>query len=301
MQDIPKVLKIKKVIVETPFVKTFVFDYKLGARPGQFVNLWLPMVDEKPMSVAYCDNKEFWVTMFAVGPFSKKMHTLKVGDLVGVRGPYGHGFSFEPRRRLLMVAGGYGAAPLYFLAHEAAKKGCKIDFVIGARSSEHLLFISRLKKLPNLRLHITTDDGSVGLKGYNTLVLEKLLKEMSSVGTKRGRDNVLVKNIMQARRVQNAQIDCVYTCGPELMMKKVSDMCWEAKVPAQISIERYMKCGFGVCGQCVVDESGIRMCKEGPVLSNDVARKIAEFGKYHRDSVGNIHSLKLPPSSKLGI
>jgi dihydroorotate dehydrogenase electron transfer subunit len=274
MQDIPKVIKIKKVITETPFVKTFIFEYKLGAKPGQFVNLWLPRIDEKPMSVAYCDAKEFWVTMFAVGPFSKKMHTLKAGDLVGVRGPYGHGFTFKKGQRLVMMAGGYGAAPLYNLTVQAVKAGCKIDFVIGARSKDHLLYLNRIKKLKNVKLHITTDDGSVGLKGYNTQVLEKLLAEHK--GAKGG------------ARSKGAKIGCVYTCGPEMMMKKISEMCWAAKVPAQVSIERYMKCGFGVCGQCCVDESGDRMCTEGPVVDNIKARKIPEFGKYHRDSVGRV-------------
>ena len=284
--DIPKVIPIKKVIVETPHVKTFVFAHKLGAKPGQFVNLWLPRVDEKPMSVAYCGPKEFWVTMFAVGPFSKKMHTLKAGDKVGVRGPYGHGFSFKKGQRLVMMAGGYGAAPLYYLTVEAAKKGCKIDFVIGARSKDHLLYLSRIRKLKNVKLHITTDDGSVGLKGYNILVLEKLLEEGKRQKAK-GR-SASKKSKGKSQKAKVRRIDCVYTCGPELMMKKISDMCFNAGVPAQISIERYMKCGFGVCGQCCVDETGERMCKEGPVVDNNRARKIAEFGKYHRDSVGRI-------------
>jgi dihydroorotate dehydrogenase electron transfer subunit len=267
MQDIPKVIPIKKVIKETEFVKTFVFDYKLGGQPGQFVNVWIPRVNEKPMSIAYCDEKEFWITVFAVGDFSKKLHTLKAGDMVGIRGPYGKGFSFKPKQHLVMMAGGYGAAPLYYLTVEAAKKGCKIDFVIGARGKEHLLYLERIGKLKNVKIHVTTDDGSAGIKGYNTVILQKLIDER-----------------------RKAKIDCVYTCGPEMMMKKISDMCFEAKIDAQISIERYMKCGFGVCGQCCVDGTGEPMCKNGPVVSNAHARKIAEFGKYHRDSVGRIHN-----------
>jgi dihydroorotate dehydrogenase electron transfer subunit len=106
------------------------------------------------------------------------------------------------------------------------------------------------------------------LKGYNTLILEKLLAEKKS----------------------SKKINCVCTCGPELMMKRISDMCFAAKVNAQISIERYMKCGFGVCGQCCVDPDGLRMCKEGPVVDNARARKILEFGKYHRDAVGRAHT-----------
>jgi dihydroorotate dehydrogenase electron transfer subunit len=60
-------------------------------------------------------------------------------------------------------------------------------------------------------------------------------------------------------------------------------------VPAQLSMERYMKCGFGICGNCVVDPSGIRMCVEGPVVKNFVALTIEEFGKYHRDDLGKKH------------
>lgn len=266
--QIPKAIPIKKIIRETPFVKTFVFEYPLGARPGQFANLWIPRVDEKPMSIAYDNGKEFWVTMFAVGPFSKTMHTLKVGDLVGVRGPYGKPFAFKKGQRLVMMAGGYGAAPLYFLTVEAVKLGCKVDFVVGARGKDHLLYLSRIKKLKNVTLHIATDDGSVGVKGYNTTILEKLLAD-------------------QKKRKKG--IDCVYACGPEMMMKRISDMCFAAKVDAQLSIERYMKCGFGVCGQCVVDPTGERMCMDGPVCDNKRARKIAEFGKYHRDATGRIH------------
>ncbi len=266
MHDIPKTIPIKKIIVETPHVKTFVFQHHLGSKPGQFVNLWIARLDEKPMSIAYDNGKEFWITMFAVGPFSKAMHQLKIGDLVGVRGPYGTNFSFEKKQHLVMMAGGYGAAPLYYLTLEATRHGCFVDFVIGARNREHLLYIDRVKKLKNVSLHIATDDGSVGLKGYNTLILEQLLADRGKA------------------------VDCVYGCGPEPMLKRISDICHSNKVPAQLSIERYMKCGFGVCGQCCVDPNGERMCKEGPVVDNILARKIVEFGQYHRDAVGRVHS-----------
>lgn len=268
--DIPKAIPIKKIIQETPHVKTFVFEHTLNSKPGQFVNLWIPRVDEKPMSIAYDGGKEFWVTMFAVGPFSRSMHTLKVGDLVGVRGPYGKPFDYKPKQRLVMMAGGYGAAPLYNLTMKAVKEGCKVDFVVGARSKEHLLYLNRIKKLKNVTLHIATDDGSVGTKGYNTMILEQLVAEMK-------------------KNKKVTPIDCVYACGPEMMMKRISDICFGAKIDAQLSIERYMKCGFGVCGQCCVDPKGLRMCMEGPVVHNDLARKIVEFGQYHRDKTGKMH------------
>ena len=288
MHDIPKAIPIAKIIVENPFVKTFVFKHNLRAEPGQFVNLWIPRLDEKPMSVAYSDEKEFWVTMFAVGTFSKAMHEMKVGDLVGVRGPYGNGFTFQKGKRLVMMAGGYGAAPLYFLTSQAIKQKCKVDFVIGARSKEYLLFLSRIKKLKNVTLHVATDDGSVGEKGYNTLILEKLISKAHG-GRAIGKwENGKYIVVWEKSKKPVQPIDCVYSCGPELMMKSISDICFANKISAQLSIERYMKCGFGVCGQCCVDPDGERMCKEGPVVDNVRARKISEFGQYHRDKVGRV-------------
>jgi len=270
--QIPKAVPIKKIIQENPYVKTFVFEYKLGAKPGQFANLWIPRVDEKPMSIAYDNGKEFWVSMFAVGPFSKKMHQLKVGDMVGVRGPYGNAFSFKKGQHLVMMAGGYGVAPLYFLTLTAVKQGCTVDFVCGARSKDFLLYLNRIKKIKNVKLHVATDDGSVGIRGYNTTILEKLVLETKGKGAKR------------------KKIACVYACGPEMMMKRISDVCFEEKLDAQLSVERYMKCGFGVCGQCTIDPTGERTCMEGPVMSNEHVRKLTEFGKYHRDSIGKLHN-----------
>lgn len=290
--DIPKSVPIKKIIQETPFVKTFVFEYALNSQPGQFVNLWIPRVDEKPMSIAHDDGREFWVTIFAVGPFSRMMHTLKVGDLVGVRGPYGKPFTFKKGQRLVMMAGGYGAAPMFNLTERAVKEGCAVDFVAGARGKEHLLYLNRIKKLGSaVKLHVATDDGSVGRKGYNTSILADLLAENANLTPVR-RSGAAKKSVPGRNSfigVAKKSIDCVYACGPELMMKKVSDMCFESKVNAQLSIERYMKCGFGVCGQCVVDGTGERTCVEGPCMDNAHARKITEFGKYHRDKTGKMH------------
>jgi len=284
--DIPKTVPIKKIIEETPYVKTFVFEYDLGATPGQFVNLWIPGVNEKPMSVAYCDDKEFWVTIFAVGPFSKAMHEKKEGDYIGVRGPYGKGFVFEKGQRLVTVGGGYGAAPLYFLARAASDAGCTVDFVVGARGKEHLLYLDRVADLKNVTTHIATDDGSEGIKGYNVVILKQLIDEAKKSKAMK----VICEGTMCKREeVDVDPIDWVYACGPEMMMKAISDICYDSDVKAQLSIERYMKCGFGVCGQCTVDDSGKRMCKEGPVLTNDVVRTIKEFGQYHRDAQGKIH------------
>jgi dihydroorotate dehydrogenase electron transfer subunit len=86
--------------------------------------------------------------------------------------------------------------------------------------------------------------------------------------------------------LKSKKVDCIYTVGPELMMNKVIEISDEFNVDCQISLERYMKCGFGICGSCCVDPIGIRMCVEGPCMHKEVAKKITEFGKYKRDGSG---------------
>lgn len=279
----PVMLPIKKIVRETPHVKTFVFEYALGSRPGQFVNIWVPRVDEKPMSIAYDSGKEFWLTVFAVGGMTKKLHEMKVGDHVGIRGPFGKAFEVAPRTHVITVGGGYGAAPLYYLAKEAVKQHCTVDFVVGARGREHLLFIDRVKKIRGVggrgvKVHIATDDGSVGEKGYNTVLLERLLQGLKKRGIKKS-----------GMKMAAAKKTVVYAVGPELMMKRVSDICFAARVGCQVSIERYMKCGFGVCGNCCVDDAGFPVCIEGPAMDHRLARTLPEFGAYHRDNVGRKH------------
>lgn len=257
---VPKSVKITKVIVESELVKTFVIDHSVGAKPGQFVNVWIPRLDEKPFSVAMDDGKEMWLTIAAVGPFSKAMHELKVGDTIGVRGPYGKVFECKENEHLAFLAGGYGAAPLYFFAHEAVKKGCKIEFIVGARREDLLLYGDRIAKLENVNHHVSTDDGSAGHHGYNTQILAKILDEN--------------------------EIDCVYVVGPEIMMLKGAEAAEAAGSRVQVSVERYMKCGVGVCGNCVVDGLGVPTCISGPVMDWEDVKKTEDFGKYHRDHLG---------------
>ena len=261
LDEMQKVEGIKGIGQETPLVKSYVFDYSVGAMPGQFVNVWLPGVNERPMSVAFDDGKELTLAIAAVGSTTREMAKMKVGSKIGIRGPYGTHFTYKLRQHIAMIAGGYGVAPLYFCAFNAVREGCTVDFFLGARSKEHLLFMNRLKKLKRVKIHIATDDGSMGEKGYNTAVFKRKLKT-------------------------SASFDLIMTCGPELMMKKVSDLAWSHKIPCQISLERYMKCGFGICGNCVVDDLGITTCGEGTIMDNHLARKVKEFGVYHRDAEG---------------
>ena len=253
--ELPITLPIKKVIDEAEGIKSLILHYKLDAKPAQFVMAWIPGVEAKPIGVSYQDEESFGITVSAIGPWSRKICSMKKGDLLGFMGPYGNHFKLEGKNAV-MVGGGYGTALLILLAEQALKKKVKATMIVGAKSEKYLIYRDRIKHM-GLSAKFTTDDGSFGEKGYNTPVLERMLKE--------------------------SKIDKVYSCGPELMEKKVVEMCLENNVPCETSIERYMKCGFGVCGACCMDAKGKRLCVEGTVYSGKEASKIMEFGKYHRD------------------
>src|SRR3989338_5490686 len=93
--DLPRSVKILDIRVENPFVKTFTLDISVGARPGQFVMLWIPRVDEKPFSVAFDDGQKLELSIAKVGGFTERLFGMQVGDLVGVRGPYGKSFEYK--------------------------------------------------------------------------------------------------------------------------------------------------------------------------------------------------------------
>jgi dihydroorotate dehydrogenase electron transfer subunit len=251
------ITSIKEVIQETPRIKTIILDTRVKATPGQFVMLWLPGVDEKPMSISY-HKGDMGITFLIHGPFTTRLGEAEVGDRVGFRGPFGRGFELHGRK-ILLVGGGVGMPPLAALADDALEAGLDVTAVIGAVTKEGLLFVERLQEA-GARVLTSTDDGSAGRKGFVTHVMEELLQEES--------------------------FDACYTCGPEIMMAKVMELARAAGIPIQLSLERYMKCGFGICGHCAMDASGMRVCKEGPVFTGEEAAGLTEFGSYRRDASG---------------
>ena len=260
--SIPLVLKVKEVIDEAPGTKSYVFHHNLHAKPGQFVMTWLPGTDEVPMSIGWQDDHSFTLTIADAGDCTHDINErIKVGDPLGIRGPYGTSFKYDEYQNIFLVGGGVGTPPMLSLAQFARKKEINVEVFLGGRTKDHLLFEKQFKEL-GCTVHTATDDGSKGHHGYVTDVLEMELEKRS------------------------ANVDCVYTCGPEIMMVKVAQMAQDFNIKSQVSMERYMKCGFGICGQCCMDGSGIRLCKEGPVLEGERALQHEEFGKYKRDSAG---------------
>ncbi|MBU0612902.1 dihydroorotate dehydrogenase electron transfer subunit [Patescibacteria group bacterium] len=258
--DKPLMMPITRRQKENENVDTFFFEHSINSQAGQFVMMWIPGVDEKPFSIAYDTGTELGLAVAKVGPFTEELFRLKVGDKVGIRGPYGKGFwKADGAKKVVMVGGGYGVAPLLNIAEELVQDEVDIHFINGARSKDLLLFQDRLNNL-EAEIYTTTNDGSHGIKGLVTDPIKEILKK--------------------------EKIDLVYICGPELMEKAVFDICEASGINCQISIERYMKCGMGVCGACAVDGTGEPMCIKGPVVDSKTVRGITEFGKYHRSGSG---------------
>jgi dihydroorotate dehydrogenase electron transfer subunit len=201
--------------------------------------LWLPRFDEKPFSLVNANPVTLMIT--AVGPFTRLLHEKQPGDKIWLRGPFGQGYTVPtPQRCLALVGGGYGVAPLYWLAHTQLEQATTIHVLIGARTAADLLYTERFQALPqtNLSVHQTTEDGSAGQQGRVTDVLQPLLAA--------------------------GKIDGIYACGPHGMLAALDRLGQQHKVPGQLSWEAYMRCGIGICGSC--EHEGKVLCLDGPVL-----------------------------------
>lgn len=232
---LPRPVRVVAVRRENDRVMTLTLGVGLQARPGQFVLLWLPGLDEKPFSILAPD--PLAVAVAAVGPFSRALQQLGPGDQLWLRGPQGNGFRPVGSDHLL-VGGGYGVAPMVFLARVLAARGHRIRAVEGARTAAELLLVEALAQT-GAEVILTTEDGSRGLRGRVT----------DAVGPLLGHDRP----------------SALYACGPEGMLGALSSLATAAGIPAQLSWEAYMRCGMGLCGSC--ERDGALLCCEGPVVA----------------------------------
>jgi len=258
---------ILKVKTESPTVKTFTFEDKLctKAEAGQFLMLWIPGVDEIPLSIlSAAEDGTVSVAVKKVGEATQALHEIRTGETIGVRGPFGNSFTAK-KGKILMVGGGTGIAPLLFLARKTISPK-KLIFVVGAKTKEELLFLDDLKMLcGNDNVVSATEDGSCGFAGLCTEPLQQLMTK--------------------------EKFDIVYTCGPELMVRKVFDFAERHGLKLEASLERLMRCAIGLCGSCVV--GGYRVCRDGPVFTSEQLRRVKEeFGVSKRDFDGRTISLQ---------
>jgi dihydroorotate dehydrogenase electron transfer subunit len=241
----PHMLRVEKKQVESRNFVTLFFHHNLPFKPGQFIMLWIPGIDEKPYTVSLHSKTQFAVTIEAKGIFSQKAINLDRGDLIGIRGPFGNGFDIKPCKNIAVIAGGCGMAPLATLVEKLDQN---ITFIHGARSREYVLYPERF----DIERIFCTDDGSLGHKGLVTDILEKKI-------------------------TSGDHFDMVYACGPEIMMYTVFKMCEQQNISCQVSLERYMRCGFGVCGACICGREVV--CMDGPVFGSKILRNMPDFNK----------------------
>jgi dihydroorotate dehydrogenase electron transfer subunit len=228
------------------------------ARPGQFVQIGVPerrdFLLRRPFSIHQASRRGGWagileIVFDVVGPGTAWLTDIRPHDTVDVIGPIGRSFHV-PREltKCLLVGGGYGAAPLYFLAEELRSRNKAVHMVIGARSHERVFKPIEGKRLADT-LAITTEDGTMGEQGRVTDLLPKLVE------------------------TTGAQV--VYACGPNAMLRAIAEFCRERGLPCQVAVEEMMACGLGVCWTCVVPVIGmdgrgwwnVRSCLEGPVFN----------------------------------
>ncbi|MDD3397998.1 MAG: dihydroorotate dehydrogenase electron transfer subunit [Candidatus Methanomethylophilaceae archaeon] len=240
---------IKRIRRESSDVVSLFFDWDAEAAPGQFVMVCIPGLDEVPMSLSTI-GPEKSISIKAIGETTRFLHTMGEGDRISVRGPYGRGF--RPDGRILIVGGGVGMAAMMPLLRSTGA-----DLIIGARKEDELVFLSECREYTK-NVWVSTDDGSVGFHGNAVQLMNQVLDEGS--------------------------YDMVAACGPEVMLYYLHQACMERGLECQLSLERFMKCGVGLCGSCVVD--GQRVCAEGPVFDSATLEKLKEFGKFKRDVAG---------------
>lgn len=223
-------------------------------RPGQFVEV---RVDgspttflRRPISInrVVRQTNELWLLVHAIGDGTRRLASLAPGATVNVVLPLGNGFTLpepvaagtEPQSSLL-VGGGVGTAPLLALGEELVARGHKPAFVLGARSAKDLMQLDLFRQFGPV--HVTTEDGSAGERGFVT----------------------------QHSVWSGLECPTVYTCGPKPMMMAVAQQCRELGLYCEASFENMMACGLGACLCCVeaTTEGNVCVCKDGPVFAMD--------------------------------
>lgn len=216
-------------------------------QPGQFVEIRVDhsatTLLRRPISINYVDREhnELWLLVHEIGDGTRALGRLVAGDIVNCLLPLGNGFTLPKMagRRYLLVGGGVGTAPLLYYGEELHRKGCTPIFLLGARTKGDLLQLDDFRRIG--RVETTTEDGSMGTKGFVT----------------------------QHPMLERERFDAIATCGPKPMMIAVARYADAAGIPCEASLENRMACGLGACLCCVEDttEGNLCVCKEGPVFN----------------------------------
>lgn len=220
--------------------------------PGQFINIQTNPggnpIWRRPFSVARIHNNTIEIIYKAIGTGTNQMAALNPGDVSDIIGPLGNTFSLELNQNItpLLIGGGLGFAPLIILRDYFVRNGRHPVLFMGAlNKSEHYY-----TEDTEAELHLASDDGSLGQPGFVTDILSEFLQTHAD-------------GIFQA-----------FSCGPEPMMKAVAQICRDHAIPLELSIEREMACGIGLCQGCAIQQKPPHkkyalVCKDGPIFNAD--------------------------------
>lgn len=215
--------------------------------PGQFVEVRIDGSPDTflrcPISINYVDRakNEVWLLVQIIGEGTRRMSTYRVGEMINLILPLGNGFSIPAKQqaRCLLIGGGVGTAPLLFMGEMLKQKGYTPEFLLGARSKADLMQLDDFRRYGIV--NITTEDGSMGEKGFVT-------------------DHFILRE---------EPYDYIYTCGPKPMMVAVARYAASVGTICEVSLENTMACGIGACLCCVeqTQEGHVCVCTEGPVFN----------------------------------
>jgi dihydroorotate dehydrogenase electron transfer subunit len=234
-----------------------------SVQPGHFVTMAMggeesSMVLRRAFAIHQVTSRGVYggtldVAIAVQGRGTKWLSERRRHDIVNLVGPLGRPFTL-PKQGVscVLVGGGYGSAPLFLLAQTLRDRGCRVDIIVGAATEDKLFGVLDLKRLAS-GLTITTDDGSSGVQGRVTDVLDDVM--------------------------DRAGADVVYACGPMPMLAEVARISTKRRVFSQCAVEEAMACGIGVCMTCVLPVVGddgvtrmVRSCVDGPVFRGDRVR-----------------------------
>ncbi|MBO5956169.1 MAG: dihydroorotate dehydrogenase electron transfer subunit [Bacteroidales bacterium] len=216
-------------------------------KAGQFVQVRVDDAQHtylrRPISIHDVDYKNRTITLLVqrVGEGSNKIADTELNDTLNIIYPLGNGFTLpeDKNQKAILVGGGIGIAPLYYLGKMLKEKGIEPQFLLGGRSKSDLIMLEDFEAVG--KVYITTNDGSLGEEGFVTQ--HSIWKEK--------------------------KFDMIYTCGPKPMMMALTKMARENNIDCEVSLENLMACGLGACLCCVENtiEGHVCVCKEGPVIN----------------------------------
>lgn len=228
--------------VESPIITSDIL-------PGQFVEILIKDTRNaflrRPISIynVHPSRNTFELLIQIVGEGTQLLSEVKVGEYVDIMYPLGKSFTTsDSGKKVLLVGGGVGVAPLLYLSRKLKEKGVDTHILVGGRSSDNIIETDNFKKYG--KIYISTDDGSKGEKGLVT----------------------------QHSVMQNMNFDKIYSCGPDPMMKAVAKLAKQQNINCEVSLENMMACGIGACLCCVTETtSGHQcVCTDGPVFNTKV-------------------------------